>query len=283
MIRFTPDLNAEINRVVSKFNSKINRLTKQNAVRLPSLVDESVLKAKYVDRRLLLRELKQLEDFTKPGAEEIMTTASGIKMSKWELNKLEQDRIYSLRAVNKALKSGVIGDKAKTLSSQQHFLKNQKMRSMLAKRARDRNEDESYIRSLRSISGTIINRKARNYLYKQNLLDMITNGFSQAGMDQETVERIKSKLEQLSPDQLAEAYHDNTEIRNFIEGYHALRNAEYTFTQQSDGKIDVVDNLDNMANISKEFEQKIDTIVDEITSGEDTANTIKNTKSQYEY
>lgn len=283
MIRFTPDLNAEISRVVSKFNSKVNRLMKQNAVRLPSLVDESVLKSKYVDRRLLLRELKQLEDFTKPGAEEIIKTASGIKMSKWEFNKLEQDRIYSLKAVNKALKTGVTGDKAKTLGSQQHFLMNQKMRSMLAKNARDRNEDESYIRSLRSISGTIINRKARNYLYKQNLLDMITNGFSQAGMDPETVERIKSKLEQLSPEQLADAYHDNTEIRNFIEGYHALRNADYTFIQQSDGKIDVVDNLDNMVNISKEFEEKIDTIVDEITSGEDTVNTIKNIKSQYEY
>ena len=76
MIRFTPDLNSEINRVVSKFNSKVNRLMKQNATRLPSLVDESVLKSKYIDRKLLLRELKQLEDFTKPGAEEIITSFS---------------------------------------------------------------------------------------------------------------------------------------------------------------------------------------------------------------
>lgn len=280
MIRFTPNLNSEINRVVSKFNSKVNRLMKQNITRLPSLVDESVLKAKYVDRRLLMRELKQLEDFTKPGAEEIITTSTGIKMSKWEASVLEQNRIYALRSVNRSLKKPNLGkDTSNLLSSQQHFLVKQNMRTM----SRDRNSEESYYRSLRSITESIINKNARDYLFKENLLDMIINGFKQAGMDEEILNSIIEKLQTLSPAQLSEAYHTNTEIRNFIEGYHALRNADYSFTQRENGKIDVTDSLDNMENISKEFKEKIDKIVEEITGGEDTANNIKDFESEYEY
>ena len=74
MIRFTQEFDKEITRIVNKFNAKISTLQAKNATHLPKIVDESELKAKYINRNLLKRELQQLEEFSKPGAEEIITS-----------------------------------------------------------------------------------------------------------------------------------------------------------------------------------------------------------------
>lgn len=280
MIRFDSDLNKEINRVVSRFNAKVNKLMAKNATHLPRLVDESVLKAKYVDRNLLLRELKQLESFTRPGAEEIITSPSGIRMSKWEWNKLEQDRIYALKNVTRSLnKTKLDTDISHTLRSQQHFLRNQAVRSKMAQKTKDRQQAERDIRSLRSITSSRLLRHVTEYNFKENLLKMITNGFSEAGMDSEVIDRIKESLDTLSPEQLARAYHENINLRNFIEGYNVLQQSQYS---ESNG-VTATSNIQMMNEIGKQFEQNIDKIVEEIRNEENTVDKPINYTDYFEF
>ena len=270
MIRFDSDLNKRINRVVSQFNAKVNRLAAQNATHLPKLIDESLLRAKYSNRNLLLRELKQLESFTRPGAEEIITSASGVRMSKWEFERSEQDRIYALKNITHALNKNTYqgSNLEKTLRSQQHFLRNQSMRSNFA--ARSRQESEANIRKIKSISKHLLSKVERDALFKKNLMDMIEKGFSEGGMSRESIESIIGKLDQLSPAQLAQAYHDNINIRNFIEAYAAF--AQYDFLM-SDKENDVVDTFENMKNLGIEFQQNIDKTIEEIQNGVVTVDT----------
>ena len=270
MIRFDKNLNNEINRIVSQFNAKVNRLAAQNATHLPKLVDESLLRAKYSNRNLLLRELKQLKSFTRPGAEEIITSASGVRMSKWEFDRSEQDRIYALKNITHALNKNTYqgSDLEKTLRSQQHFLRNQSMRSNFA--ARSRQESEANIRKIKSISKHLLSKVERDALFKKNLMEMIEKGFSEAGMSKDSIESITAKLGQLTPAQLAQAYHDNKNIRNCIEAYAAF--VQYDFLM-SDDENKIVDTFENMKNLGIEFEQNIDKTIEEIQNGDVTVDT----------
>lgn len=282
MIRFDKNLNKEINRIVSQFNAKVNRLAAQNATHLPKLVDESLLRAKYSNRNLLLRELKQLESFTRPGAEEIITSASGVRMSKWEFERSEKDRIYALKNITHALNKNTYqgSDLEKTLRSQQHFLRNQSMRSNFA--ARSREESEANIRKIKSISNHLLSKVERDALFKEKLMEMIKKGFSEGDISDESIDYIISRLDELTPAQLAQAYHDNKSLRNFIENYAAWRSFDYIISDKDD-KNEIVDTLENMANIGKEYEQNIDKIIDEIQNGIVTVDTPNTNTTFFEF
>lgn len=269
MIRFTPEFDKEITRIVNKFNAKISRLQAQNATHLPKIVDESELRAKYVNRNLLKRELQQMEEFSRPGAEEIVTSRAGIKKTKWEWNKLEKDRVYALKKVTRSLNKEKYSRDSDTISSlraHQNFLRTQAIRGKLAGNKRElirnKGREELDLRHLASVNMNILTEEVREYQFKENMLKMITNAFSQAGMDADIIGNIKDQIDRLSPRQLLELYNDNTIIKDFVEGYAAYTQFDFT-AKNENGNVSMVSTIDVMAEMGTQFQENITKLVEE--------------------
>lgn len=267
MIRFTPEFDKEITRIVNKFNAKISRLQAQNATHLPKIVDESVLRAKYVNRNLLKRELQQLEEFSRPGAEEVITSDAGIKKTKWEWNKIEKDRVYALKKVTHSLNKNQFSkdsDLVSNLRARQNFLRTQAIRGKLgaSRRKSSKEREELDMRHLTSQIASELTRDVRELNFKENMMDMITNAFTQTGMNPNIISDIKLELDKLSPRQLLELYNENTFIRNFVEAYHAYQNFQYTFQGRGD-TLSAINTIDVMAEMGEEFKQNIQKVVEE--------------------
>lgn len=89
-IRWTPDDEKELKRIVKNFNAKITRLEKKNPKEKGALPErESVkhLKQLISTRADLKRELNSLKRFSQKGAEEIITAPDNkynLKLTKWQ-------------------------------------------------------------------------------------------------------------------------------------------------------------------------------------------------------
>lgn len=95
-IRWTEQDTKEINRVVKNFNSKINRLAKQNpsiASILPERVSGKQLKEIINTRQDLKRELNALKRFSKRGSEEIVNVPNSeydLKITSWQRTEMNR-------------------------------------------------------------------------------------------------------------------------------------------------------------------------------------------------
>lgn len=95
-IRWSEQDTKEINRVVKNFNSKINRLAKQNpsiANILPEKVTTKQLKELINTRQDLKRELNALKRFSKRGAEEIVDVPNSeydLKITNWQRTEMNR-------------------------------------------------------------------------------------------------------------------------------------------------------------------------------------------------
>ena len=108
-IRYDKKLNQEINRTIKNFNQKIRRLEKQEREVLPSTISKKELKESVYTRSELKRRLQELQRFSKRGAEEVLTTKSGLKITKYELENLKREskiiKARLTREINKMKKT----------------------------------------------------------------------------------------------------------------------------------------------------------------------------------
>lgn len=121
-IRWRKKDTNQLSIYVRKFNAKITRLEKQNpdiasAGLYPQRISVSDLKSRIFTRKDFNREIKAIDRFFKSGAADIITTSSGIKITKYELN---EAKIY-VRRINKRRKdlrdkSGISDFRAKELN-----------------------------------------------------------------------------------------------------------------------------------------------------------------------
>ena len=73
MIRYDSEYNKTISRVVSNYNRKIARLSNAGVDLLPSKVSIRTIKNQFTNRRDLNVYLRELQKFSKRGAENIVT------------------------------------------------------------------------------------------------------------------------------------------------------------------------------------------------------------------
>ena len=89
-IRFDKKLNQEINRTIKNFNQKIARLEKSDReLLLPNKVTKQELLTNIYDRTDLRKKLKELQRFSKRGAEDIITLESGVRISNYEYENIK--------------------------------------------------------------------------------------------------------------------------------------------------------------------------------------------------
>ena len=89
-IRYDKKLSQELARTVRNFNKKVYRLEKLRRELIPERVTVASLKQEYTSRAELMRRLRELRGFSARGAEDIITTAGGARLTKYEFNILKQ-------------------------------------------------------------------------------------------------------------------------------------------------------------------------------------------------
>ena len=119
-IRITGKLTDDIIKITTKYNSKINRLSKLGYKNLPNKVYWKDVYNSVKTKKDLNRELSYLQEFTKKGSEKTITLKSGLKITQYQYNIAKrQQRIAKNRATRrlnylKSLESSEYGEKQGT-------------------------------------------------------------------------------------------------------------------------------------------------------------------------
>ena len=229
-IRYDKKLNQEINRTIKNFNQKIARLEKQERELLPSKITKKDLKNNVYTRAELQRKLKELQRFSKRGAEDIITTRGGIKTTRYELKNLIKERTRAKRSLTRELK--ILETESPTIFAKKTFstyaqmgdsryLNVKKKRKALEKDIRKMNREE-YERYKKLISRINENYNNMNIL-KDNYLRMLTDLGYVYGYDTKKLEELKDKLKVLNNDKFVELFNTEKSIKAVTEYYPTMK------------------------------------------------------------
>ena len=242
-IKFTPEYNAEIRRVVKNFNQKRNRAIKRGFKLLPPLLTTKELKMRYQTKSELDRELKRIKRFNRSGDEalKIVETAGGAKAIKWEYDYLKSNLRSAIKFYDREIAE------AARLNTPMQVTKKEYLNNMKAKRdylnlelsQLDQSQFQTYRATIKEYLRTNMMRANgyRNWMKEVELI------MRQLGYDNKTINRFFEGFDVLTPRQFLTMYRQNSLISRIYELY--IPNNDGTFelsTNEEDAK-DLIDTL----------------------------------------
>lgn len=263
-IRYDKKLNQEINRTIKNFNQKIARLEKQERELLPSKISKKELKQSVYTRRELQRKLKELQRFSKRGAEDIITTRGGVRLTKYELNEIKRENARVKRNITREInrlkveKPKIFGKSQLATFSQMgdtDYLNLVARRKALEKDV-NRLSREEFERFTKLVEKTGRNQQYMNSIFKENYFDMLTKTAYYFDYDNEKLAYLKDKLMKLQPNDFLKLFKEDKSIRAILDYYPVVTNS-FNSINPDDIREDVVnlyDNLiDNIDDIIKDY------------------------------
>lgn len=226
-IRFDEKLNREIDRTIKNFNQKIARLERQERELLPEKVKKKQLKS-FDNRKELLKKLKEMQRFTKRGAEEIITTKAGVKIPKYEMEQLKQSLKVQKTKLKKAINMMKI-EKPKILGKEQartfaemgdpQFLNLLAKYNLLDKKLEDLTEEE--LKKLKEIIKKLEDtEKYRDNKFKENYIEMLNELGYFVGYDSSKLEEIRAILLNLKTEKFIYLFNTDKAIKAILDYYY---------------------------------------------------------------
>lgn len=226
-IRYDKKLDQEINRTIKNFNQKIVRLEKQEKELLPSKITKKELKKSVYTRQELQRKLKELQRFSKRGAEDIITTFGGVRLTKYELNEIKRENTRLKRNITREInrlkvnKPKILG---KTQTSTFSEMGDTEYLNLIAKRKaleKDvnkllRDEFERFIKLIEKIGRS---QQYMNTVFKENYFKMLTDLAYYYGYDNKKLNEMKKKLMRLKPDDFYKLFKEDKSIKAILDYY----------------------------------------------------------------
>lgn len=261
-IRYDKKLNQEINRTIRNFNQKIARLEKEERELLPSKITKKELKASAYNRTDLRRKLKELQRFSERGAEQIIETKSGVRLTKYQLKniKIENARVKRniTREINrlKMQKPKIFGKKQTSTFSEMgdtDYLNLVARRNALEKDINKLNKEE-FERFTKLIERTGRNQQYMNGIFKENYFEMLTDLAYYFDYDQEKLNKLKDNLMNLKSNDFMKLFKEDKSIRAILDYYPVITNG-FNAINPDDIKEDVVNLYDNLINNIDEIVQ----------------------------
>lgn len=268
-IRYDKKFNKEISRVVSNFNSKINRLEKSRRdLLLPEKVSIKELKANVSSRAELKRELAKLSRYGIRGIEETTKTSGGLEISKYELGETirEARRLKSslTRQINRVsnITPTVFGVKQSATYSQMGLeqLSNLKARRQsLNKNIKKLNKEDfkDFQKQL------IINKQKEKYkteVFMNNYIEkMLFNLGYFVGYDNEKLQAIKEKLMSLDEKQFLKLFETDEGIRAIRDYYPEIHRASSSYRAGNIKQMKAIEN--DITNLYDQLYANIDSII----------------------
>ena len=268
-IRYDKKLNQEINRTIRNFNQKISRLEKNERELLPPKITKKELKENVYTRAELKRKLAELQRFSRRGAEEIIETSTGVRISKYELNELKRESARIKRNISREInrlkveKPKVFGKiQAETFAKMgdTDYLNLVTRRKALEKNIVNLTKEE-FERYKKLVAKTGKNQQYMNNIFKENYYKMLTDLAYYYGYDNKKLDEMKKKLMKLKPNDFLRLFKEDKSIRAILD-YYPIVTSNFDFSSgmyvnRMDYQEDVI-NLydalyDNLDDILKDY------------------------------
>lgn len=229
-IRYDKELNREINRIVKNFNQKIVRLEKQERELLPDTVSIKELKKSVTSRNELKRKLKELQRFSKRGAEEIITTKGGLTLTRYDIDRIKRENARAKRLISREIrmyettKPKVLGKEQTTTFAKMGSINY--LNTVARRKALEKNIekiDKTELENLKKLIGkTLKNYNYMNEQFKENYFKMLSDLAYYTDYDKEKIRKLKDKLFMLEPKKFYELFKNEKAIQDIIYYYPIL-------------------------------------------------------------
>ena len=228
--KISKDSEAELKKAISKFNSKIKRLESvDREIDIPEKANITAIKERITNKWELNREIDKLERFTRRNAEELIQNKAGVVLSRWEYENLQREqKRLNARLLREIERYGNItptefGEKQSATYAQ---MGDEKLSNLKARQKAISSKSLSKINrnQLKSLE-TLINKTNANYrkdkeVFYNNYLDgtLLNLGYY-VGYDEEKLNYIKEKLNELTPDQFIKAFNTDVSLKDIQDRY----------------------------------------------------------------
>lgn len=261
-IRYDKKLNQEINRTIKNFNQKIARLEKQDRELLPSKITKKDLKNSVYTRTELQRKLKELQRFSKRGAEEIIETKGGVKLTQYELTNIRKESARVKRNITREInrlkveKPKIFGKEQTSTFSE---MGDTDYLNLLARRKaleKDINKltREEFERFSKLVEKTGRNQQYMNTVFKDNYFEMLTDLAYYFNYDNNKLMKLKKKLMDLKPNDFLKLFKEDKSIRAILD-YYPIVTKTFNAINPDDIKEDVTNLYDNLIDNIDEITQ----------------------------
>jgi hypothetical protein len=220
----------DLNRAINNFNRKVKRLESvDREIDIPEKANITAIKDRITNKWELNREIDRLERFTQRNAEELIKNKSGVVLSRWEYENLQREqKRLNARLLREIERYGNITPKefGKKQSATYSQMGDEKLSNLKARQKAISSKSLSKInrQQLKSLE-TLINKTNANYrkdkeLFYNNYLDgtLINLGYY-VGYDEEKLNYIKEKLNELTPDQFIKAFNTDVSLKDIQDRY----------------------------------------------------------------
>lgn len=252
-LRYDKKLNQEINRTIKNFNQKISRLMKDERELLPDKINKKELLENVNTRTELNRKLKELQRFSNRGAEEIIETRTGIRLTQYQLTNLKKESARIKRNLTNQIKKlesevpKVFGKKQSATFKEMgdpEYLNLLARRQALNKNINLLNKDE-FERYRKLLLKTGQNQEYMNNIFKENYIKMLTDLGYYFNYDNEKLDILKQKLRNLKPNQFLTIFRDDKAIRAILD-YYPIVTDSFAAINPDDIAEDVITLYDNL-------------------------------------
>lgn len=252
-IRYDKKLNQEINRTIKNFNQKIARLEKQDRELLPSKITKKDLKSNVYTRTELYRKLKELQRFSNRGAEDIIITGGGARLTSYDYQNIKRENTRIKRNITREInrlrveKPKIFG---KIQSSTFSEMGDTDYLNLVARRKaleKDINKlsKEELERFIKLVEKTGKSQQYMNSIFKQNYFEMLTDLAYYFNYDNDKLNILKQKLMKLKPNDFLKLFKDDKSIRAILDYYPVVTNS-FNAINPDDIKEDVLNLYDNL-------------------------------------
>ena len=261
-VRYTKNLNININRIVRNYNAKISRLEKvEEELYLPEKTSVALIKESVNNRRELNKMLRDLQKFSERGMEETISFSSGIEMSKYQSVILKRNLRIAKAKTTRQIKS-FTGTPIKVFGIPQNtpheydesYLNLKAQREKLDKDISKLSKKE--LERLESNINDILYSYEMEEQYKENWIDMIEKLSYYGDIDSSKKDMIIKRINNISPSNFTKLYRNEKSIKALQELYQdVVRNKNMVDDELSADIQDVMSNFyNNLDVILKDYE-----------------------------
>lgn len=244
-IRYDGKLNSEINKVVTSFNRKIKRLTAKDVTRLPELTSVRQLKSEFTSRKELLREIRNMAEFTKRGGETLIKTTEGAYIPRWQYNTLKRDARVAKSRLTRQI------HKAEALEGSHRYpmMASERLSNLRSKRTILDRPIMNLTRSkLETFKRTVENEMTdakRMAQFQKNFVERLFDSVAYMNdQDEEFVKGMQEYFLSMSPEEFYNMYMENPELQDIKNKYDIL-----TLPANANGTLPTI-KFDDRGNIS---------------------------------
>lgn len=233
--KISKDSEAELRKVILKFNSKIKRLEKvDREIGIPEKANITAIKERITNKWELNREIDKLERFTKRNAENLIKNKAGVVLTQWEYENLQREqKRLSARLQREIERYGKLKptEFGKTQAVTYAQMGDGKLTKLKARQKAISSKSISKLNKIQLESLTsLINKTNANYrstkkdTFYNNYLDgTILNLGTYIEYDTQKLDYIKSKLNELSPDQFIKAFNQEESLKDLQLRYELTK------------------------------------------------------------